>query len=63
MALPIDFTTLSELERRHIVETMQNVLREIREGNFMPEGTDAADQIEEDAVEVLRILGADDVEE
>ena len=58
-----DFHTLSILERRHIIETTQAVLRAIREGDFIPESTDVADQIEEDAQEVLRILGADDVEE
>jgi hypothetical protein len=56
----IDFQSLSVLEQRHIIEFARSVLHEIREGNFVPDSTDAADQIEEDAVEVLRILREED---
>lgn len=56
-----DFHTLSILERRHIIETIQETLRQIREQDeYMYPLTD---DTYEDLKEILRILGADDVEE
>jgi hypothetical protein len=51
-----DFTTLSVLERRHIVETVRQTLITLRDINEYITPMDA--HIEE-LKEVLRILGAD----
>lgn len=58
-----DFTVLSVLERRHIIETAQRAVEHIDElGDWLPEEIHPF-QLRDDLLEVLRILGADDVEE
>lgn len=60
-----DFTVLSVLERRHIIETVEEAVRVIREETeaHCLEQMNDHDTLIEDLQEVLRILGADDVEE
>ena len=60
MATSTDVTTLSVLERRHIIETVQLAIFELQSSNDNY-GTSMCSV--EDLQEILRILGADSVEE
>jgi F0F1-type ATP synthase beta subunit len=55
-----DFHVLSELEHRHIVETVRETLRTLRE---VDEYVTPMDAHIEELQEVLRILGVDEMEE
>jgi hypothetical protein len=59
-----DVTTLSVLERRHIIETTQEAIRVICEETeaFCGAQLDDQDALVADLREVLRILGADEVD-
>jgi hypothetical protein len=63
MTTSTDFTVLSVLERRHIIETVQGVIELANDGGINYEDQRLRDSCEEDLQEILRILGADSVED